>query len=97
MGRLGAAMATMLLAACAATPLQESSGEYVDDSAITAQVKSAFIGDEQVSALAVGVETFKGVVQLSGFVNSAQERAKAESLARTVNGVKGVQNDIHLK
>lgn len=97
MRRLGAVLATALLAACAATPTQESTGEYIDDAAITAQVKSTLIGDEQVSAMDVGVETFKGIVQLSGFVNSAQEKVKAEELARSVKGVKGVENDIRLK
>lgn len=97
MRRLGATMAIMLLTACAATPTQESLGEYVDDTTITAKVKSAIAGDKQVSALEVGVETFKGVVQLSGFVSSAQEKAKAAELARAVKGVKAVDNDLRIK
>jgi osmotically-inducible protein OsmY len=94
---LGAATVAVLLTACAATPTQESVGEYVDDTAITAHVKSALVSDKQVSALDVGVETFKGVVQLSGFVNSAQEKEKAAEIARTVKGVKAVENDLHVK
>ena len=98
MGRLGAVLATALLTACAETPMQVSSGEYIDDTAITAQVKSALVGDEQVSTLgSVGVDTFKGIVQLSGFVDSAQEKEKAGTIARTVTGVKAVENDIRLK
>lgn len=97
MRRLGVVFATVLLTACAGTATRESAGEYVDDSAITAQVKSALLGDKQTSAWAVNVETFKGVVQLSGFVGSAQERAKAEQLARNVKGVKKVENDIRVK
>ena len=98
MRHLGAALAAVVLAACASTPTQESVGEYIDDTAITAQVKSALVGDEQVSTLgSVGVDTFKGIVQLSGFVDSAQEKEKAGTIARTVTGVKAVENDIRLK
>ncbi|MDD5250390.1 MAG: BON domain-containing protein [Rhodocyclaceae bacterium] len=94
---LGAAAASVLLAACAATPTQESTGQYVDDATITGAVKSAFVGDDQVGVLDVGVDTSNGVVQLSGFANSAREKARAEELARSVKGVKDVENDIRLK
>ena len=97
MRHLGAALAAVVLAACASTPTQESVGEYIDDTAITTQVKTALMGDEKVKAMDVGVETFKGIVQLSGFVNSVEQKAKAEQLARSVSGVKGVENDIRLK
>lgn len=83
-----------LLLGCASTSTQESTGEYLDDSAITAKVKSAFVGDKKVSALDIQVVTFKGVVQLSGFVSSQQEIGRAVELARNVPGVKSVKNDI---
>lgn len=94
---LAAALATLLLTACAATPKQESTGEYLDDTAITTRVKAAFVADKQVSAMAINVETFKGTVQLSGFANSMQERDQAVEVARSVSGVKAVKNDIRLK
>lgn len=95
--RLGIVVAAVVLAACAGTATRESMGEYVDDTAITTQVKSALMADKQTSAWAVNVETFKGVVQLSGFVGSNQERAKAEQIAGRVKGVKAVENDIRVK
>ncbi|MDD5250389.1 MAG: BON domain-containing protein [Rhodocyclaceae bacterium] len=76
---------------------QESAGQMVDDSAITAKVKSAFVQDDKVSALRIKVTTDKGVVQLSGFANSAQEADRAAEVARKVPGVKDVKNDIMLK
>lgn len=92
-----AALALASLAGCAGTPTQESTGEYLDDSAITTRVKSAFVSDKEVSAMNISVETFKGTVQLSGFAKSAKEAEKAESIARGVKGVKTVKNDIRIK
>jgi osmotically-inducible protein OsmY len=89
--------AAALVAACSGTPSRESTGQYIDDSTITTKVKSAFVRDEAVSALRIGVETYKGKVQLSGFANSPQEITRATELARTVPGVKAVDNDIRLK
>ena len=89
--------AALVLAACAATPKQEGTGEYFDDTVLTTKVKAVLLGDPMVSGLAVNVETFKGVVQLSGFVKTAAERAKAVELARAVSGVKDVKNDILLR
>jgi osmotically-inducible protein OsmY len=89
--------AALALAACAATPKQEGTGEYFDDTVLTTKVKSVLLNDPSVSGLAVNVETFKGVVQLSGFVKTAAERAKAVELARAVSGVKEVKNDILLR
>lgn len=86
-----------VLAACAGSPTRESTGEYLDDTLITSKVKARFVESKDVSAAAVNVETFKGIVQLSGFANSAGERMKAEELARGVEGVKQVKNDIRLK
>lgn len=82
---------------CAATSTRESTGEYVDDSAITTKVKSAFAQDPVVKARDVKVETFKGVVQLSGFVDTAQEKSRAADLASGVSGVKSVTNNITVK
>jgi hyperosmotically inducible periplasmic protein len=87
----------LFLAACAATSTDESTGEYVDDAAITAKVKTALLQDPEVSGLAINVETFKGTVQLSGFANTERERRRAETLARSVAGVQSIQNDIQLK
>ena len=82
---------------CAATATSESTGEYVDDSSITLKVKSAFVSDPVVSAMKVSVETFKGVVQLSGFVNTAEEKAQAGRVAAAVKGVTDVKNNIVVK
>jgi osmotically-inducible protein OsmY len=79
---------------CAVTRHQETTGAYVDDTVVTTRVKSKFAEDKTVSAMAIQVETMKGVVQLSGFAKSAQEKNKAEQLARSVNGAVDVHNDI---
>ena len=92
-----AALAAILLGGCAGSPEQESTGEYFDDSAITAKVKTALLGDPEVGGLAINVDTFKGTVQLSGFANSPHERQHAEEVARSVSGVEAVKNDISLK
>jgi osmotically-inducible protein OsmY len=81
-------------AGCSVARDQQSVGSYVDDASITTQVKAKFAEDQTVSAMAIGVETMRGVVQLSGFAKSADERAMAERLARGVTGVRGVKNDI---
>jgi osmotically-inducible protein OsmY len=94
---LAAAVAAAALAigsGCAVVREQQSVGSYIDDATLTAQVKTKFAEDPAVSALAIGVETLKGVVQLSGFAKSAEEKAKAERLARSVSGVVSVRNDI---
>jgi osmotically-inducible protein OsmY len=87
----------MLLGACAGTATRESTGEYIDDTAITGKVKTALLQDKQVSGLNINVETFKGKVQLSGFAGTAEERARALKIASEVRGVKSVTNDIRLK
>jgi len=83
--------------ACSSTATHQSTGEYIDDTAITAKVKSAFVSDDTVKALDVQVETFRGVVQLSGFVDSAVQKTRAEEIARSTNGVRDVTNNIQLK
>lgn len=86
-----------LVAACASSKTQESTGEYIDDTVITSTVKAKLLEDKDVSGLAINVETFKSVVQLSGFAKSEAERQKAGQLARSVRGVKDVKNDIRIK
>lgn len=83
-------MAVLVLVGCAGTSSRESTGEFVDDSAITTKVKSSFVADPMVSALAINVETTKGVVHLQGIVNNEQERQRAIQLAQAVGGVKQV-------
>jgi osmotically-inducible protein OsmY len=85
------------IAACASTRTRESTGEYVDDSVITAKVKVLLANDDFFKSFQIGVETFKGVVQLSGFVNSQQVVNKAGEIARSVKGVKSVKNNLIVK
>ena len=87
----------LAFAGCAATRTRESTGGYVDDSVITTKVKSELVGDPVTKARAISVETFKGVVQLSGFVNTAEEKEKAGEIARNVKGVVDVKNNINVK
>lgn len=90
-------MIAIVVSGCAATRTQESTGEYLDDAAITTKVKASLMGDPAVSGLAIGVETFKGIVQLSGFVDSRFVRERAAALASQSPGVRLVKNDIRLK
>ncbi len=94
---VAAALAVVLLGGCAATPTQESTGEYIDDTTLTSKVKTSLLQDPEVSGLAINVETFKGEVQLSGFANNEAERQRAAALASKVPGVVAVTNDIRLK
>src|SRR3990172_13064289 len=82
-----------VIAGCAASRTQESTGEYFDDSTVTAKVKAAILGDPALKVLQINVETLKGVVQLSGFVNSPQAVSRAVEGARGVSGVKSVTNN----
>jgi osmotically-inducible protein OsmY len=84
-------------AACASTRTHESTGEYVDDSVITTKVKAELAEDNFLKSFQISVETFKGIVQLSGFVNSQQAVNKAGQIARNVKGVKSVKNDLIVK
>lgn len=88
---------SVFLTGCAGSATKESTGEVVDDTWITTKVKAAFVDDPMVSALNVKVETFKGVVQLSGFANNNAEIARAAEVARGIKGVKSVKNDVRLK
>ena len=92
---LGLALSALL--GCASTPTQEGTGEYFDDAVITTKVKAVIFNEPTLSSHQISVETFKGTVQLSGFVGSRAEIQKAGALARDVKGVKSVKNDIRLK
>jgi hyperosmotically inducible protein len=82
---------------CASTSQQEGTGEYVDDSVITTKVKTAIFNEPTLKSAEINIETFKGVVQMSGFVNSQADINKAVELARGVKGVTSVKNDMRLK
>jgi hyperosmotically inducible protein len=82
---------------CASTSKQEGTGEYMDDSVITTKVKTAIFNEASLKSAEINVETFKGVVQLSGFVNSQADINKAAEVARGVSGVKSVKNDMRVK
>jgi hyperosmotically inducible protein len=92
---LGTGVATF--SGCAGTATRESTGEYIDDATTTTKVKAAFVKDPLVKALDVKVDTFKGTVQLSGFVDTAEQKARAEQIAAGINGVTAVRNNITLK
>jgi osmotically-inducible protein OsmY len=84
-------------AACASTRTRESTGEYVDDSGITTKVKSLLASDDFLKSFEISVETYKGTVQLSGFVDSQKAVDKAGEIARSVKGVKSVKNNLNVK
>ncbi len=82
---------------CASTQKREGTGEYIDDSVITTKVKSAILNEPSLKVFQINVETFKGEVQLSGFVDSAQMVKKAGEVARSVKGVTSVKNNLIVK
>ena len=82
---------------CASTAKHEGTGEYVDDTVITAKVKTAVFNEPTLKSAEINVETFKGVVQLSGFVNSRGDINTAVAVAGRIEGVKSVRNDMRLK
>jgi|ERR1700722_10784521 hyperosmotically inducible protein len=86
-----------IYAGCAGSSTKDSTGQYVDDTTITAKVKSALLGDGAVKSFEIKVETFKGVVQLSGFVDTEDQRAAATRDAMAVNGVQDVKDNLTLK
>ncbi len=92
-----AALMLTTVVGCASTDKKESVGEYVDDTVITTAVKAAIVNEPTLKVSEINVETYKGVVQLSGFVASADSVATASTVARSVKGVKSVKNDIRLK
>ncbi len=91
------AAALLTLPGCAVTRGQQTVGSYIDDSAITTAVKARFVESKEVDAAAISVETMNGTVMLSGFAKSANEKAAADSIARKVNGVKAVKNELVVK
>jgi len=96
-GCLVALMMIATFAACGSSPKQESTGEYVDDSVITTKVKSLLAADDFLKSFEIGVETRKGIVQLSGFVDSQNSVNKAVEITRSVKGVKSVKNSLIVK
>ena len=93
-----AVLASLLATAgCASSRTHEATGQYVDDSVITTKVKSAILGEPGLKVSEINVETFKGVVQLSGFVSSRNDIDSAVRLAHHIDGVKAVKNDMQLK
>ena len=96
-GYLVLLMLVATFAACSSTRTHESTGEYVDDSTITTKVKSLLAEDDFLKSFQIGVETYKGTVQLSGFVNSPQAVDKAGEITRSVKGVKSVKNHLKVK
>lgn len=82
---------------CAGSATQESTGEYIDDTWITTKVKASLVDDPDVKAREVNVETFKGVVQLSGFVESQEAMARAVEIAAGIEGVTSVRNNMTIK
>lgn len=92
-----AAILFSFLIGCASTPKQEGMGEYVDDTILTAKVKALILDESSLKSSEINVETFKGVVQLSGFVNSQADINQAIVLARGISGVNSVKNNMQLK
>ena len=92
-----AAFMIFVLVGCAPTSTRQGTGEYIDDAVITSQVKAAFAADPTVKATEVQVETFRGTVQLSGFVESRESAQKAVQIARQVKGVTEVRNNMVLR
>jgi len=92
-----AAVALLSATGCAVTRGQETVGAYIDDATITTQIKSRMLNDKDVSGTSISVETLNGTVILSGFAKSSMERSTAEMIARDVNGVKAVRNEIAMR
>ena|SRR3990172_9136255 len=87
----------VILLSCAGSRTRESTGEFVDDSAITTKVKAALLAEPGIRSYQISVETFKGVVQLSGFVDTQQQKSKAGEIVWSVDGVRSVKNNILVK
>ena len=91
------ALTLLTAVGCASTQKQEGTGEYVDDSVITTKIKAAILNEPTLSSAEINVETFKGEVQLSGYVNSAADISKAVEVAGSIKGVNSVKNDMRVK
>lgn len=96
-GIILAAMVAFTVCACAPTPTKEGTGGYIDDTVITAKVKADLLADPQLKSMAISVETFKGRVQLSGFISSPQVAERAVEVTRKVPGVRDVVNNLLVK
>jgi osmotically-inducible protein OsmY len=94
---VGLAATLIITAGCAVTRGQQTAGAYIDDTAITASVKTRMLDDSRVAGTSITVETLNGTVMLSGFAKSEAEKAAAESIARKVDGVKAVKNEISVR
>jgi len=94
---LAAVIGLIALPGCAVTRGQSTVGAYIDDAAITTAVKARFVDSKEVDAAAISVETLNGTVMLSGFAKTANEKLVAENLARGVNGVKQVKNELAVR
>lgn len=91
------AATVLTMAGCASTPTKEGAGEYVDDTVLTTKVKASIFNEPSLKSTEINVETFKGTVQLSGFVAQPGDISRAGDIARGVSGVKSVKNDIRVK
>lgn len=90
-------LALLFSLGCASTPTHEGTGEYVDDSVITTKVKAAIFNEPTLKSAEINVETYKGVVQLSGFVSSSSDMNKAVEITRSIKGVQSIKNDMRNK
>ena len=91
------AVTVVSVVACGSTPKQEGTGQYIDDSVITTKVKAAILDEPTLKVAEINVETFKGIVQLSGFVSSRTAANRAVEVARGIEGVKSVKDDMRIK
>ncbi|MBK0000101.1 MULTISPECIES: BON domain-containing protein [Erwiniaceae] len=96
-GTIAAAVVALSVSACAPTATQEGTGGYIDDTVITTKVKGELLHDQSLKSTAISVETFKGRVQLSGFISSPQMANRAVEITRGVAGVKSVVNNLQIK
>lgn len=94
---VAAVLGSTVMAGCASTSSQQSVGEVVDDGVVTAKIKAKLIDDPVTKAYQINVDTFKGTVQLSGFVDSAEARSRATQLAKETGGVKDVKNSLQVR
>jgi osmotically-inducible protein OsmY len=94
---IAAVLGSTAMAGCTSTATKQSTGEVVDDGVVTAKLKAKLIEDPVTKAYQINVDTFKGTVQLSGFVDSAEARSRATQLAKDTDGVKGVKNSLQIR
>ena len=94
---IAAVLGSTAMAGCTSTPTKQSAGQVVDDGVVTAKLKAKLIDDPVTKAYQINVDTFKGTVQLSGFVDSAEARSRATQLAKDTDGVKDVKNSLQIR